>query len=314
MTDSAGLTSTRSLVINVGNVNEAPTPANDAIAVNEDATSANLWSTLLANDIDVDAGDTLTISAVNVGGTLGSLLFDPATQTLRYVADGDSFDALAPGATAIDSFTYTVTDAGGLSRTATVNVTVTGVADGVTRSGGNGADRINGTTGEDRLFGENGNDQLIGLDGHDRLDGGRGDDRLDGGIGNDLLIGGQGSDTLIGGAGLDTFLFGKSSGEDVIRDFDTSADQLSFADGIGIRSSRTVDANGDGIADLSISLTGGGSVTLLGVSSLPGVKVGPVPAIHQESGQAAQGWAVGLADPYSPPASMLTLDGGLHLA
>ncbi|MEA1072604.1 Calx-beta domain-containing protein [Sphingomonas sp. LY160] len=314
VTDSAGLTSTRSLVINVANVNEAPTAANDAIAVNEDATSDNLWSTLLANDTDVDAGDTLTISAVNVGGTLGTLLFDPATQTLRYVADGDSFDALAPGATAIDSFTYTVTDAGGLSRTATVNVTVTGVADGVTRSGGNGADRINGTEGEDRLFGENGNDQLFGLDGHDRLDGGRGDDRLDGGIGNDLLIGGQGNDTLIGGAGFDTFLFGKSSGEDVIRDFDTSADQLSFADGIGIRSSRTFDANGDGIADLSISLTGGGSVTLLGVASLSGVKVGPVPAIHQQSGQSAQGWAVGLADRYSPPASMLTLDGGLHLA
>ncbi|WP_163484962.1 Ig-like domain-containing protein, partial [Escherichia coli] len=67
----------------------------------------------------------------NTTGTLGHVVFDPAHQTLQYVADADAFDALAPGATATDSFTYTVTDAGGLTSTATVTVTVTGIADGV---------------------------------------------------------------------------------------------------------------------------------------------------------------------------------------
>ena len=55
----------------------------------------------------------LGISAIDGSGTLGSLVFDSATRTLRYVADNDAFDALAPGATASDSFSYTVTDADG---------------------------------------------------------------------------------------------------------------------------------------------------------------------------------------------------------
>ncbi|NWP75157.1 hypothetical protein GY972_24060, partial [Escherichia coli] len=78
----------------------------DTAAVNEDATTPNLWATLLANDTDPE-GQPLSISAVNTTGTLGHVVFDPAHQTLQYVADADAFDALAPGATATDSFTYT---------------------------------------------------------------------------------------------------------------------------------------------------------------------------------------------------------------
>ena len=74
-------------------------------------------------------------------------MFDAATQSLRYVADNDAFDALAPGASAVDSFRYTVTDRAGLTSTATVNVTVTGVADGIVTFGGNGNDFILGTGG-----------------------------------------------------------------------------------------------------------------------------------------------------------------------
>nr|WP_280740575.1 Calx-beta domain-containing protein [Sphingomonas kaistensis] len=273
VTDAAGLSSSNDVVISVGNVNEAPVAANDAISVNEDATTANLWNLLLGNDRDSDAGDALSITAVSGIGTLGSLVFDAATQSLRYVADNDAFDALAPGATATDRFTYTVTDSGGLTSTATVAVTVTGIADGIILNGGNGDDVVNGTGGEDRLSGGNGMDRLFGLDGHDRLEGGNGNDQLFGGRGNDLLIGGQGDDLLEGGAGRDSFVVAARGGNDVIRDFDIANDSLLF-DGTAIRSSQVGDTNGDGIADLRINLTAGGSVTLLGLSSLSGVKTG----------------------------------------
>ena len=296
VTDAVGLTSDRALTIAVGDVNEAPVAASDMIALSEDATSANLWSQLLGNDIDVDAGDTLSIAAVDASRTLGTLVFDPATQSLRYVADNDAFDALAPGATAVDSFRYTVTDRAGLSSTATVSVTVTGIADGIATTGGNGNDVMPGTAGEDRLFGDNGDDRLDGLAGHDRLEGGRGNDTLDGGIGIDLLVGGQGDDTLAGGAGADTFRFDSKSGNDVILDFNTAQDALSFADNTGIRSSQSLDANRDGIADLLIALNGGGSVTLYGVSTLADVVVGGIPAIHAAGGQSLTGWAVAPAD------------------
>ena len=75
---------------------------------------------VLANDVDPDAGTTLTIAAIDDSQTLGTLVFDPATQSLRYVADDDSFDDLAPGEVVTDRFTYTVRDAEGLTSTATV--------------------------------------------------------------------------------------------------------------------------------------------------------------------------------------------------
>jgi len=271
VTDSAGLSSQKAVAVTVGDVNERPFAQHDDVAVDEDATTTNLWSQLLGNDSDPDRGDGLTITGVDRSGTLGSIVFDQATQILRYVADDDAFDALAPGAAAVDTFTYTLSDRGGLTSTATVSVSVTGITDGISRAGGNGDDMLTGTAGEDNLSGQNGNDRLVGLDGHDRLDGGAGNDQLFGGVGNDFLLGDLGNDILEGGLGRDTFIFGAKGGNDVVRDFDVADDRLQF-DNIAIRSTQTADWNSDGVTDLRLTLTGGGLVTLLGVSSLTGVQ------------------------------------------
>jgi len=301
-TDTGGLSSDKAVTVAIGDVNEAPVATADSVAVNEDATSANLWSALLANDADPD-GNALTIVSVDTTGTLGHVLFDAATQSLRYVADNDSFDALATGATAPDHFSYTVSDGHGLTATATVNVTVTGIADSFTFTGGNGNDVLNGTAGEDTLLGNNGDDTLFGLDGHDLLLGGNGndalyggagndrlygesgDDRLFGGDGNDFLAGGSGNDTLSGGAGADTFFFAKSGGSDTILDFDTAADRLQLDPGIAVKSWAVSDVNHDGVADLTIAFTnGGGQVTLLGVSDFGAVHVDAAAAAAASQG------------------------------
>jgi VCBS repeat-containing protein len=271
-TDPGGLFVQRTVTISVGDVNEAPTALADSVAVNEDATTPNLWNLLLGNDSDPDAGASLSIASVNGSGTLGSLVFDASTQNLRYVADHDSFDALAPGQTAVDTFTYTVTDSGGLTSTATVSVTVTGIADGILLNGGNGQDNLTGTGGEDSLNGGNGNDVLSGLGGHDVLVGGNGTDTLYGGSGNDVLAGGNGNDVMSGGTGADSFLFARGGGSDTILDFDTNADRLVLDSGIGVAGSSVSDVNHDGIADLTIAFSnGGGSVVLLGVSDFSAV-------------------------------------------
>ena len=127
--DAAGVTSTATVTVTVTGVNDAPVAVADSIAVNENATTANLVPLLLANDTDVDAGDTRSITAVNTAGTIGSVLFNAATQSLTYSANAAAQDALAAGQTATDSFSYTIADSQGTTSNATVTVTVTGVND-----------------------------------------------------------------------------------------------------------------------------------------------------------------------------------------
>lgn len=289
-TDTGGLSTDHGFTIVVDDVNEAPVATADAVAVDEDATTANLWSTLLGNDRDPDTGQTLSIVKVDTSDTLGSVIFDAATQTLKYVADHDAFDALATGASQVDRFTYTVSDGQGLTSTASVAVTVTGIADGVVRTGSIFSDTLTGTGGEDTLSGGLGHDTLYGLGGHDQLSGGLGNDRLfggdgndvlfgglghdvlDGGAGNDILFGGLGNDTLSGGAGADTFHFGRLDGSDTITDFETARDALVLDDGIRLAHVRVQDVNRDGVKDLVLSFTQGTSVTLLNVNDVKAVK------------------------------------------
>jgi VCBS repeat-containing protein len=282
--DGGGLHVDKAFAIAVGDVNEAPTAHGDAVAVNEDATTPNLWTTLLSNDSDPDAGNQLSIQSVDTTGTLGHVIFDSATQSLRYVADNDAFDALPTGATAVDHFTYTATDGHGLTSTATVDVTVTGIADGVTLNGGNGNDTLTGTGGEDRLDGGNGNDILYGMDGHDLLFGGNGTDSLYGGGGNDRLAGGNGDDLLSGGSGNDLFVFGRGGGSDTVLDFDTANDRIGLEDGIGVRSWTVSDVNHDGHLDLILAFSnGGGSAVLLGVSDFGAVHFDTIAATNAVS-------------------------------
>jgi hypothetical protein len=269
-TDPAGLSVNKTVTIAVADVNEAPIASGDKLGVAEDGTIANLVPTLLGNDSDPD-GDLLRVEGVNTAGTLGTVTFDAATQTLSYSADNDRFDWLLTGATIVDRFSYTVTDAAGLTSTATVEITVTGTADGIRVSAGNGKSDLPGTGGEDHLVGGNGNDVLRGLAGHDWLEGGNGSDALFGGVGQDILLGGNGNDILDGGAGADLFVFARGGGNDTIVGWEMGVDRL-VLDGVGIKSSRIGDVDGDGIADLTIAFTnGGGSVVLLGVDSITGI-------------------------------------------
>lgn len=290
-TDQGGLSTTSNFTISVSDVNEAPTAFNDAVSVNEDATTANLTTLLLGNDFDPDAGDTISITSVNPAGTLGSLVFDAATQSLRYVADNNLFDTIAPGASVIDIFAYTITDRNGLTSSARVNVTVTGIADGVIRNGTSANDTLNGTADEDQLFGQLGNDTLNGLGANDQLFGGSGNDRqfggdgadilfgglgtdlLDGGTGNDRIAGEGGADTLIGGTGADVFIFSKVSGRDTINDFDAAIDRILLENGIDVTMSSVSDVNRDGRGDLTLTFSVGNAVTLLGISDIGSVMI-----------------------------------------
>ncbi|MCP5073388.1 MAG: calcium-binding protein [Rhodobacteraceae bacterium] len=166
--------------------------------------------------------------------------------------------------------------------------------------GGDGDDRLKGGDQNDELFGNAGDDNLRGQtgddvlktgSGHDELFGGSGDDTLFGGDGNDILKGGMGKDKLFGGAEEDVFLFTKGaqskndSTSDTIKDFELGIDTidltavvagtLTFIGGgafSGTQGEVQVTVNGSGTSSVLVDTDGDGTadmkITVAGVSGL----------------------------------------------
>ena len=116
--------STGVVTLTVRGVNDAPEAADDVRATDEDTA---IIGNLLANDSDPE-NDALTVLSAGTYttshgarlaiGTDGSFTYDPTVSA--------ELQALAQGASVVDSFDYTVSD-GKLSDTATLSVTVAGL-------------------------------------------------------------------------------------------------------------------------------------------------------------------------------------------
>jgi VCBS repeat-containing protein len=246
-------------------INNAPTAAADVVKLNEDATSTNLASLLLSNDTDLDAEDTKSLVSVETSGSLGTVAFNAATQSLTYSADADLFDLLTKTQTATDTFSYTMADAAGAESSGTVTVTVAGIGNGAAITGNDANNTLSGTALDEKISGQGGNDVLNGLDGADQLYGGTGNDQLFGGHSIDMLSGQGGTDTLDGGPGADRLTGGNKNdiirlvkGEaagDVVTDFTgagvAGGDSLSLQ---GYGSGATLSNTGD---DWTVTYTGG---------------------------------------------------------
>ena len=124
--DGQGGTATATVTITIVGVNDDPSANDDTASAGEDDMTVAI--AVLANDTDVDASDTLTVSSTDMGGTIGSVSIAPDGLGLVYRPEG-RFEHLAAGETATDTFRYTVSDGQGGTATATVTVTVTGVND-----------------------------------------------------------------------------------------------------------------------------------------------------------------------------------------
>ena len=134
-----GGSSRATVTLTLTGVNDAPRALDDAGAsTDEDSVlTVSAAAGLLANDSDPDAGATLQVSAVNgAAGSVGAPLTLASGAILTVAADGSyTFDprpgygGLAAGASANETFSYTLSDGVGGSDTAAVSVAVTGVND-----------------------------------------------------------------------------------------------------------------------------------------------------------------------------------------
>jgi uncharacterized delta-60 repeat protein len=138
------LTATSSSTVNITAVNDAPIAVSDTASATEAGTAAgsNASGNVLGNDTDADAGDTKTVIAIT-GGTVGAARTGShGTLTLNgdgsysYVVDNNdnAVNALGPGGSLQDSFTYTMDDTAGASSSTTLTVTIHGQNDAPTGS------------------------------------------------------------------------------------------------------------------------------------------------------------------------------------
>ncbi len=128
-TDTGGLSAVSTFRLDVFSLNAAPVAVADLLAVTEDEGIITVSvADLLANDSDPDAGDTLNLIGFDAVTTLGnSLIQNVDGQLLLDI--GNLYQSLAAGQSVMDSFGYTISDAGGLTSSATVDISITGVND-----------------------------------------------------------------------------------------------------------------------------------------------------------------------------------------
>ncbi len=117
VTDAAGATATVTINISVNAVNQPPVPTAPALTSNEDTSGSVM---VLANDPDLGDSFTFTISTAAKDGTATIDATGLASYTPNANFNGN------------DTFTVTVTDAGGLSGVVPINVTISPVNDAPT--------------------------------------------------------------------------------------------------------------------------------------------------------------------------------------
>lgn len=156
--DSGGLGSSAVLQVNIHGANDTPLASGDiataieAGGTNNGTPGQDAVGNVLDNDSDVDAvalGETKQVNAVrfdgpgggqiiplasgqstSVAASFGSLTIN-ADGSYRYVVDNSNatVQALSPGQTLVDQFTYQMVDAGGLSSVTVLLITIQGAND-----------------------------------------------------------------------------------------------------------------------------------------------------------------------------------------
>lgn len=131
--DGNGGSDDATFTVEVTGANDDPTAGDDA-ATTDEATAVS--GNLLGNDGDVDRLDSIHVSAVNgdeagVGSTVtlasGAQVTVGADGTYSYDPNG-AFNWLDEGETAQDAFVYQIADGNGGYASATVDLTITGIA------------------------------------------------------------------------------------------------------------------------------------------------------------------------------------------
>ncbi len=124
MADNNGAESSSLLTLTVTGSNDGPVANVDAAITDENAT---LLVDVLANDTDIDASDTHTITAASIASGLGAVAI--VVNQVEWTP-GTDYDHLALGESATVTIDYTMADNNGAESSSVLTLTVTGSNDG----------------------------------------------------------------------------------------------------------------------------------------------------------------------------------------
>ena len=123
VSDRAGAQSAATVTVTIAGANDAP-----AVVGAEPQTISELDDGVEVGTVeDPDAGDRFTVTRDASGTPRGTVAI--VGNAVTYTPSAETRDALGTGQSAVDTFTYTITDASGATSTATVSVTIKGVSD-----------------------------------------------------------------------------------------------------------------------------------------------------------------------------------------
>ncbi|MGL4310539.1 MAG: SdrD B-like domain-containing protein [Paracoccaceae bacterium] len=220
VTDSAGLSDTRALAVQVNNIADGHGPTlmvADSVTLAENGTYVLDASAI--HDGESEGGLGLTYALSGADAALFTL--DALTGVLRYATAPDFEHPADANGDNLYALVLTVSDTTGLTDSKEVSVRVTDLGEAPVPAdfahsfaGTSGADVLNGTASGDHMRGLAGADTVSGQRGDDYLDGGTGSDSLLGGYGNDVFLFAAGDAALNGGAGIDTVLVLAEGGAD----------------------------------------------------------------------------------------------------
>ncbi|MEM9144614.1 MAG: cadherin-like domain-containing protein [Pseudomonadota bacterium] len=125
ISDQEGGTATAQAIFTITGLNDAPRTIEDTGQIG--ALAGETSFDVLMNDVDVDEGDTIALSDVDLTETFGTARISDDGSTLLYDPNG-AFDNISVGGTAVDTVGYTIRDTSGATATGTLTLTVVGEA------------------------------------------------------------------------------------------------------------------------------------------------------------------------------------------
>src|SRR6185503_10576769 len=126
--DQYGMSSAQRVEVTVNGVNDAPTAVGDQVTTTEDLA---ISVAALANDFDVDDGDTFSLLSFATTSFYGASIGLNPDGTFSYdPTNADALQSLNDGESRFDTFSYTIVDNHGETGAGTVTVEVHGVTDG----------------------------------------------------------------------------------------------------------------------------------------------------------------------------------------